>query len=879
MSVYVFTSVTTNYIPKARVLAQTLKRHNPSVRFVMFIAEPLPVFDSSAPDCFDEIVPIEALDIPQRQQWVFKHSVVEICTAIKGYALQNVLKRPDCEAVFYIDPDIGIFAPLTPLLDMFATASILLTPHLLHPEEVREAVLDNEVCALQHGIYNLGFIGVKNDTEGRAFAEWWAARLEEFCFDDIPNGIFTDQRWIDFVPAFFSGYAVVRHPGCNVATWNLSHRMVEGDFQSGFTVNGQPLVFYHFSGFDSGAQLAMLSKYGSHMPAAFTLRDWYIKTCEENDPERFATVPWTFSFFENGRPISADHRKLFRERYDLQAQFPDPFATTDPSHSYYDWYLAHATGAGSIMHDLFEIRQQAFSDTTPLNYFLEHSAEMKMVSPTPYFDCEYYLRTYPDIAEVGVHPYLHFLAYGYKEDRNPSSEFNTRYYIEHNKHLLRPGENPLLHFATVGQALGLRANRLYRAEQDRAIIQQWLRALDPDQPTVLMVGHFMDGGVGAHVRQMAAFLAGVCNVLLLHPTYDGDLSLSVMNRPKLSDLFFHPQRQFDDLTRILRTLNISHVHIHHLWGNEVYLRALVDRLDVPIALTLHDYYLLAPQPHLCDEKGMFVGDPIEQAEEVLVKNALTEEGTSVISLADWQARHRWVMERRGVMVIAPSRDVVTRFKHVYPSRSIIVAPHLEDGDPGEVAVRLQPMSADEPLRIVIIGTISPQKGAQTIITCASLADLVGAPVEFHMLGGFSPDIETPSISCLHEYGAYDNKQLPAMLRKIRPHIAWLPSICPETYSYVLSETMRNGLPVAATDLGAIPERLAGRPWSWIAPWRQSAYEWLRFFQEIRRQHFIPGLAPQVGSVIAASGDSSGDFYHKEYLDWIHKVAMPEGVTL
>src|SRR6185369_3335902 len=99
------------------------------------------------------------------------------------------------------------------------------------------------ICALQHGIFNLGFIGVNNSGEGKRVARWWASRLHDFCMDDIPRGLFTDQRWIDLVPAFFDGCAVMRDPGYNVAPWNLTHRKVEGSLASGLTVNGEPLVF------------------------------------------------------------------------------------------------------------------------------------------------------------------------------------------------------------------------------------------------------------------------------------------------------------------------------------------------------------------------------------------------------------------------------------------------------------------------------------------------------------------------------------------------------------------------------------------------------------------------------------------------------------
>ena len=46
---------------------------------------------------------------------------------------------------------------------------------------------------------------------------WWAERLYLFCYDDIQNGVFTDQKWIDLAPCFFDTY-IFKHHGYDFAT-------------------------------------------------------------------------------------------------------------------------------------------------------------------------------------------------------------------------------------------------------------------------------------------------------------------------------------------------------------------------------------------------------------------------------------------------------------------------------------------------------------------------------------------------------------------------------------------------------------------------------------------------------------------------------------
>ncbi len=341
MATHIYTSIIANYIPKARVLAHSVKQRHPEAIFHLFISDALPAGFDLADEPFDRVWTIEDLGLENAEQWIFEHSIVEVSTGIKGFALLHLLNLPGCTEVLYFDPDIAVLRRLDGLLKHFNTASILLTPHLTAPEKTIDAILDNEFSVLKHGIYNLGFVGVKNSSEGQQFARWWAARLQYFCFDDIPNGLFTDQRWVDLAPAFFPGVAILHYPGYNVCTWNLTHRTVEGSLKSGLTANGQPVVFYHFSGLDSGAQEGMLNKYGSKMPALRELREWYLAECERMGQTAMSAIPWKYGRFDNGAPVTQAHRTRYREQADLRRAYPQPFSATEASDSYYHWFEAN----------------------------------------------------------------------------------------------------------------------------------------------------------------------------------------------------------------------------------------------------------------------------------------------------------------------------------------------------------------------------------------------------------------------------------------------------------------------------------------------------------------------------------------------------------
>jgi len=319
----VFTSCAANYIPKARVLGSSLKQFHADLDLYLLLVDDRPTFPAFLVEPFDAIVTAAELDIPDFESWIFGHGLVEACTAVKPYMLLSLLQK-GYDHVVYLDPDIAVFSPLTELLCDFTRHSILLTPHQCKPESDPEAIKDNEICSLRHGLFNLGFVGVKNDAEGVRYAHWWADRCRYACYEDIPNGVFTDQKWNDFVPIFFPGAGILRSPAYNVATWNYSQRLIEGMPETRVTVDGVPLVFHHFTGYDSGAHHVMLAKYGSHMPATSLLSQWYEQRCRALAMPEVSALPWAYGRYSNGEAVHALHRRLYRGRKDLQEAFPRP---------------------------------------------------------------------------------------------------------------------------------------------------------------------------------------------------------------------------------------------------------------------------------------------------------------------------------------------------------------------------------------------------------------------------------------------------------------------------------------------------------------------------------------------------------------------------
>lgn len=329
-----FTSINYNYFSKASLLAQSVKAVYPGSLFIVMLTE-REINDEIKPTKdIDQIILTKDIGFGTYEKFIFKFNVVEACTAVKGQAFDYIFNNfEEHNKVVYLDPDICLYSKMDELEKNLESKEIILTPHLSSPENkdtfkaTVEAVMDNELAALKHGVYNLGFLALKKGKESTKFVDWWKSRLEMFCYNDIPNGIFTDQKWCDLAPAFFD-VSILKHPGYNVAPWNISNRLIK-KVAGQYTSNEQPLRFFHFSGFDSGANEAMIMKY-SNSKDVIKLRDEYVEKLRKFGKQT-KTIPWSYNYYLSGETIDPQIRRMYRENPNIFNNIYDPFFESNNS--------------------------------------------------------------------------------------------------------------------------------------------------------------------------------------------------------------------------------------------------------------------------------------------------------------------------------------------------------------------------------------------------------------------------------------------------------------------------------------------------------------------------------------------------------------------
>lgn len=256
--IIVFTLCSNNYLSQAITLGNSLLLHNPGYKFIIGLVDRKNSFIGYSTIPF-EILEVENIGISAFDEMYKKYNITELNTAVKPFYFNHFFNnRTNAESVIYLDPDILVFSSIAELEKELESSDIVITPHFTTP--LNDTKLQAEEDFLNSGLYNLGFIAVKNTLEGCKMINWWVDRMRNKAYIDLKRGLFTDQIWINFVPLFFEKVCIFTNPGYNMAYWNLHERKLSILSGKHYVNDLYPLVFYHFSGYNPQSP-KILSKY------------------------------------------------------------------------------------------------------------------------------------------------------------------------------------------------------------------------------------------------------------------------------------------------------------------------------------------------------------------------------------------------------------------------------------------------------------------------------------------------------------------------------------------------------------------------------------------------------------------------------------------
>jgi hypothetical protein len=327
------TIISPNYLPYARTLAASYREQHPGQPFFVLIVADLTDPKPFAAEPFTAIL-VSELGLPNLRALAMMYDILELNTNVKPSFMKYLLHRFRLVSLVYLDPDIFVYAPLTPVFEALESSDAVLTPHITSP--VDDGKLPSEQDHLYNGTYNLGFFAVRNSPEGLRLLDWWERRCLENGFSEGRTGLFVDQKWMNLAPGLFAYVKILRDPGCNMAYWNLQERkLVEsaGGYVVHATEANAQLRFFHFSGIVPGDPDLISNNTNrftlADRPDVRTLFAQYGLAVIGNRGGAAGKPDYGFDKFSDGTAITRLARRMFAQH---QRHFPqaDPFASSGP---------------------------------------------------------------------------------------------------------------------------------------------------------------------------------------------------------------------------------------------------------------------------------------------------------------------------------------------------------------------------------------------------------------------------------------------------------------------------------------------------------------------------------------------------------------------
>lgn len=237
---YVFCTIIDKYfLFKGLTLYSSLQKHCKHFRLYVLCMDEIVYGLLSRMDLPGlELIKLEEIEDERLLSVKSNRTTAEYCWTCKPYLCLHVLQQRMADSVVYLDADLFFFSDPYPMYEEIADSSIAIIEHRFPVEAYTKKV----------GRFNSGFVCFRREKEGLQCLGEWQEDVIEWCFNRFEENRSGDQFYLNKWPARFNHLLSIKHPGVNVAPWNVKYSKVE-EKDGQLYVNDEPLIFYHFQSF------------------------------------------------------------------------------------------------------------------------------------------------------------------------------------------------------------------------------------------------------------------------------------------------------------------------------------------------------------------------------------------------------------------------------------------------------------------------------------------------------------------------------------------------------------------------------------------------------------------------------------------------------
>ncbi len=304
----VYNVSTINYLWQAENLAKSLLKYNPDYHvFVCIIDKPPHDWQEKNYKFSFNILWISELEIKTWTKMVEYYTVFELVISTKPILADYLIKKYNPDFVMGLDSDMLIFSDFSHIEQQLGIYNIIITPHCNIPmphlttidkiEHDFSNLMPYEDRIMLHvGIYNIGFIVIKNSVETINFRNWWIERCQNQCYVG-KLGLFGEQLWLNLAPIYFEKVGILKHLGYNVGPWSLHERTLSKRDNKFYVNDTFPLVLYHYTGYtpkESEKVAKWIPLTLAERPDLKEVFEMYHKTFYNIEYEELSKIPCAF---------------------------------------------------------------------------------------------------------------------------------------------------------------------------------------------------------------------------------------------------------------------------------------------------------------------------------------------------------------------------------------------------------------------------------------------------------------------------------------------------------------------------------------------------------------------------------------------------------
>ncbi len=372
-----------------------------------------------------------------------------------------------------------------------------------------------------------------------------------------------------------------------------------------------------------------------------------------------------------------------------------------------------------------------------------------------------------------------------------------------------------------------------------ALLHRTDRPQSSEKPTILYVVHAARGGTILTSNDLAGAATSDFNVLILR-TGPREFALDRVEdqgQTRLLTVAFDDLWSFEEPLRGKRARTVASIvsdhrvricHIRHTIANAPEIIDLLSLLGVPVIHSFHDFYALCPTAHLIDDRGEFCAGQCNGGEADCAlsrKWFVSPPRLKGAYVHTW--RHRYSDALRGcaaLVTTTPSaHELLLRYYPHLAERDFRIIEHGRDL--AEFSCARTDPAPGAPMRVLIFGTFGAYKGTPLADELVRIGRERGIALEFHVLGDRDDQEKLRGWGAI-THGAYASAELPARLISIGPSVSIMPAVFWETYSHTLTESWAAGIPVLASSVGALADRIQRHGGGWLLPPSAGVDEWL-----------------------------------------------------